>query len=358
MRRVTWSRRIAIVRPTLILCVVVGLALIFLVSRLAPSPVRPPKPVFVASGDWEPFVGSDLTGGGPVARLVSEVLQRQGYAPEVTFTTWSLAEQRTGSGAAIGGFPFVGSDSRRDEFLLSDPLLDFDYVLFVRRGDRAALAVDKSADLADLDVAHIAGYDYWPELEAAVAEFVEYPSAAAAFAALAAGEVDVVPEGRESGEAILSSPSYSGDATDIVPLPAGDNPLLGSREALYFMLPPSDDNRRFLAAFNRSLALVKATDLYTETLAALDSRGGNDELELRSVGGVGLAVLRDRTGRSVVTPVGTRVRVVAWPAEFSEGVDSVSDRPIDVQVKVLDGPSQGRIMSVDARALVIGDSAP
>ncbi|MFC5494714.1 transporter substrate-binding domain-containing protein [Nocardioides caricicola] len=342
--------------PTLVLCLVVVLVLMFLVSRLTSSPVRPPKPVLVASGDWEPYVGADLAGGGPVSRIVSEVLERQGYAPEVTFSTWSLAEERTDRGSVIGGFPFVASESRQQDFLLSDPLLDFDYVLFVRRDDQVAQRISEPSDLAALRVAHVAGYDYWPELEAAVADFIEYPTTAAALTALANGDVDVVPDGLKAGEAALSAPSFLGDASTVEPLPAGDNGLLGSHEALHFMLPPSDENRRFLDGFNQALAAVKATDLYADAIAALDTSSGDEGLTVQAVGDAELAVLSDASGRLVLTPSGTGVRVLEWPDEFRSGVARVPTRPVMVEVKVLDGPSQGRILLADARALVLGGS--
>jgi polar amino acid transport system substrate-binding protein len=353
MSRPRWARRLGMLWPSLLLVLLVTVVLVFLVSRLTASPARPLKPIFVVSGDWQPFVGEDLPGGGPVARLVTEVLQRQGYAPGVAFTTWPLAQQRTDDRSVIGGFPFVGSEARRAEYLLSDPLVEFEYVLFVRRGQQLTGA----DDLRALDVAHIDGYDYWPELEETVTDFVEYPSKEAAFAALASGEVDVVPEGRDSGAAVLSSRSFSGDSSAIVAVEPGDDPLLGSTETMHFMLARTEDNRRFLDEFNRMLAEVKRTDVYDDVMTSLEAGSGADELTLQPVGATGLVVLTDRSGRLLITPAGTRVRVVTWPAAFTQGLDRLPTRPVRVVVKVLDGPARGRVMTVDARALVLDGGA-
>ena len=196
MARTTLSRnRWALWGPPLLLALVISAVLVLIGSRFASTPASPAQPILVASGDWEPFVGPDLPGGGPVAAVVTEVLQRQGYAPEVGFTTWPLALQRTEEQSVVATFPFVGTASRRADYLLSDPLLDFDYRLFVRRDDEVAAAISSAADLETLRVAHIAGYEYWAELVDAVPSFIEYASKEAAFDALASGEVDVVGDG-------------------------------------------------------------------------------------------------------------------------------------------------------------------
>lgn len=355
-----WSRRLGAWWPPAVLVLLVALVLVLLASRLAGSPNRPARPVLVASGDWEPFVGSDLTGGGPVTELVTEVLQRQGYAPEVRYTTFSLALQRTAQQSVIGSYPFVGSAERRSDFLLSDKLLDFQYVLFVRADDAAA-RIDDAADLAGLRVARIEGYDYWPELNDAVAAqtegYLPYASKEAAFDALAAGEVDVVPEGLLSGDAVLTSPDFTGDAGAITHVDPGTNPLLGSVEALYFMVEPSRANEEFIASFDRQLAEVKKTELYDQVVSAIAEQEGDGTVTLQPLGDDGLVRLRDGGGRTVLTPTGTAVRVVEWPPEFSQGVAGDPATDIDVQVKVLDGPARGRILTVDARSLVLGSAS-
>lgn len=358
MARTTLSRnRWALWGPPLLLALVISAVLVLIGSRFASTPASPAQPILVASGDWEPFVGPDLPGGGPVAAVVTEVLQRQGYAPEVGFTTWPLALQRTEEQSVVATFPFVGTASRRADYLLSDPLLDFDYRLFVRRDDEVAAAISSAADLETLRVAHIAGYEYWAELVDAVPSFIEYASKEAAFDALASGEVDVVPEGSLSGEAVLAAPGFAGDAGDVVQLEADDNPLLGSTEALHVMLAPTDENRRILEAFNDALAEVKQTELYDGLVAGLGSDGSaGEELTLQPVAAGRLIVLRDPGERTYVAPAGTRVRVLSWPPALSEGVATLSRERIDVQVKVLSGPLLGRVLRVDVRSLVLGEA--
>ena len=356
MARTLWSRRLSLWWPPLLLALVISVVLVLIGSRFASTPASPAQPILVASGDWEPFVGPDLPGGGPVSQVVTEVLQRQGYAPQVSYTTWSLALQRTEKQSVVATFPFVGSASRRSDYLLSDPLLAFDYRLFVRRGDDVAAAISTAADLQSLRVAHIAGYEYWAELVDAVPSFVEYASKEAAFEALAAGDVDVVPEGSLSGEAVLSAPGFGGDVGDVVQLEAGDNPLLGSTEALHVMLAPTDENRRILEGFNAALAEVKQTELYDGLVAGLEGGSGGDELTLQPVTEGQLIALSDAEGRTYVATTGTRVRVLSWPPALVDGVASPPRGRIDVQVKVLSGPLLGRVLSVDVRSLVLRDA--
>ncbi|WP_426246367.1 substrate-binding periplasmic protein [Nocardioides sp. LHG3406-4] len=334
----------------MVLLVLVAVVVTVVATRLSAGPARPAKPVLVASGDWEPFVGPDLPDGGPVTRLVTEVLQRMGYAPEIGFTSWPLALQRTADTVVLGTFPFVGSDERREDFLLSAPLLDVDYVLFVRTGERAS-EIDEPEDLRALDVAHVAGYDYWTELEAAVPQFVEYASKEAAFAALAAGDVDVVPEGLLSGNAVLASGDFVGDSNEIESLNVGDNPLRGSTESLHLMLAPTDENRRLLAEFDRLLAEVRDSEFYDGVVQQVEGETADEEVILQPWRPGGHVVLRDGAGRYVVTTTGTRARVLAWPAAFTEGAPRPPREVIRIQVKVLSGPLTGRILAVDARSL-------
>jgi polar amino acid transport system substrate-binding protein len=336
-------RRMVRVVPLGLLALVAALIVVYVATRVVASPPRPDRPVLIASGDWEPFVGPDLPDGGPVARLVTEVLARQGYAAQVSFTTWPLALQRSQEGTVVGAFPFVGSAERREDYLLSAPLLDFDYVLFVDR--RTASSVRDAADLSGLRVAHISGYDYWPELDAAVDGYQEYPSKEAAFAALVDDEVDVVPEGLLSGRAVLASPTFPGDEAAVTPLDPTLDPAFGSTEALHLMLPRSADNAAFLRQFDGHLADVRADELYASLVASVS---GEPDVVVELVTPDGRPpTLRDPASRERVQVLrGTRAVVTAWPAGYGAATTGAPDGRL--RVKVLDGPNAGRVLQVAA----------
>jgi polar amino acid transport system substrate-binding protein len=336
--------------PVLVLSAVVAVSAVVVAVGLRASPVSPSRPVPVSSGSWAPFVGPELPDGGPVTELVVETLRRAGYSPEVSYTSWSLAEERVTSGASLGVFPLVGSESRRAELLLSDPLVDFEYVLFYdrRRGEPRVAA---AGDLGTMRVGGIAGYDYWPELDAAVGDFVEFESTLDGFQALAEGKVDVLAEGLLSGRAVLADPAFAGDAGDFDYL-RQDNPVVHSVQGLYFMMADTSAAATVMERFNRELAKMRQSDEYERIVDDLEP-SASQEVALTPAGQSGLVELMDEAGKLVLlAPPDTRARVLAWPEEFT---GAASGRPgrILVKVKVTNGPAQGRVLYVDARAIRI-----
>jgi ABC-type amino acid transport substrate-binding protein len=339
--------------------VVAALALtaVLVVGQLREPRAAAPRPVLVASGSWAPFVGPDLPDGGPLVELVTEVLRSQGYSPEVGYTSWSLAERRARGGDAIGVFPLVGSAGRGEDLLRSDPLLDFEYVLFYDRS-RPVPAVTAPADLGALRVGRIAGYDYWPELERAVPEFVEFPNSLDAFRALAAGEIDLLPEGLLSGNAVLADSALASDAQGFGHLD-GPAPLVRSTQGLYFMMPRTPEAPALLRDFNTGLADFRTTDAYEAIVAGLTDGTAAERVSLVPAGTDGLVELLEADGTpALLTPRGTRARVLEWPPAFVTGAPAEPDpdEPVLVRVKITNGPAVGRVFSVDARDLVLPES--
>lgn len=336
--------------PALVLLGAVVAAAGVVAVGLRGSPAAPSRAVLVSSGAWAPFVGPDLPGGGPVTELVVELLSRSGYSPEVRYTSWPLAEETVSSGASIGAFPLVASESRRTKFLLSDPLIDFEYVLFYNRRNGEP-KVSSAGDLGALRVGGIAGYDYWDELESAVPEFVEFESALEGFQALADGRIDLLAEGLLPGQAVLADPSFAGDAGDFGHL-QGDNRLVHSVQGLHFMMADTNETASVMAKLNGVLTKMRQSQEYEDIIAGLEP-SAFDEVTLTPVALSGLVELLDQEGKPVLlAPKGTRARVLAWPEAFV-GTGGPPSAKVLVKVKVTNGPAQGRVLHVDARALLL-----
>ncbi|WP_328417897.1 transporter substrate-binding domain-containing protein [Micromonospora sp. NBC_00389] len=318
--------------------------------KLRSSPVSPSRPVLISSGAWAPFVGPELPDGGPVTKLVVEVLNRSGYSPEISYTSWSLAEEQVASGSAVGVFPLVSSGSRHANFLISDPLIDFEYVLFYdRRVGKPQIS--PAANLSALRVGRIAGYDYWHELESAVTDFVEFDSALDGFRALADGRIDLLAEGLLSGHAVLTDPSFAGDAGNFAYLQDG-GPLVHSVQGLHFMMADTSAATSVMKEFNKELAKMRQGPAYEEIVSELEPSAVGD-VTLTPSGKTGLVELLNADGKLVLlAPGGTRARVLTWPKEFVGSAGTPSEN-ILVEVKVTNGPAKGRVLYVDARALQI-----
>lgn len=349
--------------------VAVGVALVVVagltMSRVATRPGQVAQSIVVASGPWAPFVGPDLADDGPVSRIVVEALRRAGYAPQVSFSSWAVVAERTSSREVVGAFPYIATASRRADFVVSDAILAFDYVLFA---PAPAPAVDL-AGLADMRIGLIDGYAAWQELDELV-EFVPVPTAEQGFRCLidgaadeAAAEdlcgehgpIDLLVEGRLSGRAVVAAnPAWDADAVEVLAAGPGDDlaGVVASEERLHLLAPRSDQGAALVAAFDEALADVRGSELYREALADIKASGG-DRATLVPAGNRDLPLLWSSQDGDVgvVTPVGTRVTVIDWSPAFTTPGPGTAIDPGRLRVKVDSGPSAGEVMWVDAAAL-------
>lgn len=342
-----WSRtRVQVAVPGLLLALAIVLAFGWLASQVRSAPARPDRQVVIASGTWEPYVGPGLADGGPVTRIVVDALAARGYQADVRWTSWPSGLASTRRGSVAGTFPFVGTEERRTDFLVSDPIVDFEYVLFARRVDGALPQVRTAADLAGLRLARIEGYEYWPELRDAAVETVPYATSGDAFEALVRGDVDLVPEGRQPGLALLSSGSLTADREQVDFLPPGDDPLLTATRPLSLLMPRGPGNQEIMREFNEGLREIKGTDVFADAVSELESGVVPVEVSLRDPTGRAAVRLRTLDGRWLLTPAGTRARVVRWPDAYLEPVRSLPRSSERVEAKLLSGPSAGRLVEV------------
>jgi ABC-type amino acid transport substrate-binding protein len=341
--------------PTAIILAVAVVATTIITIGLRTAPPGPAKPVVISTSEWAPYVDPSAQAGGPVTEVVSEVLRRAGYQPEIRYTSWSLVEEGVEAGTSAAAFPLVTSTDRSEKFIASEPLVQFEYVLFYdRRVGEPEIA--KEADLAKLRVGAVAGYDYWPEIDRAVDDWVEFDSALSGFEALAAGEIDVLAEGRVAGQALIASPQFRGDAADIDYIRA-ESPLVRSKQGLHLMVAQTEEATAFVKAFDRELLEFQRTEEYQELLGTRDgSAGASVQLEPFTSGT--LVELLDKHGQTILlAPRGTAATVLDWPAEFTNVAGPNSESPL-IQVKITTGPAAGRVVFVDSRAIIIGGEAP
>lgn len=292
------------------------------------QPPRAAQSVQVITSDWQPYVDTTMDQGGTVGEIVVSVLASSGYNGEVAYDTWSSGLERVDQGTAFGIFPMVKSASRDELYEYSDPLVDYKYVLFKRRGMGVPEAV-LSGDLSGTRVGIIDGYDYWPELDESGATFESFPTTAAGFEALNKGEVDFLAESDIVGNALLNGQKFDGDANefDIV---QGDNPALSSTDSVYFLIRKSKLSKSVMEKFNKALAEYKKTERYNELVATLD--GMTDTVTLA---GDSLVQVKSATGEELgAVPPGITGRVLQWPIELQSGAM--------LKIKMLDGPLSGR----------------
>jgi ABC-type amino acid transport substrate-binding protein len=278
-----------------------------------------------------------------------------GYRPEVTFTSWDVILDQTSRVEVLGAFPFIASEERRERYELSDPILEFDYVLFYYRPhvmQPETLQTAEDFRAAGYRFGKVEGYDVWSELEAAEFEFREYPTREAAFRALVYGEIDFLPEGLQVGTVITRGSDVIADAEFFGYLDARENALLGATEELHLLLPKTDSARRLLDRFNAELQQVKETAVYSEALLEINLVGQEpDEVILQPVPGEAFITVEASDDQNYLVPAGSRGIVIAWSTAFDTPfTGSVDDMQL-VTIKLLNGPLTGRVVQVDARAV-------
>ncbi|HWK19369.1 MAG TPA: transporter substrate-binding domain-containing protein [Microbacteriaceae bacterium] len=305
---------------------------------LREQPAAQVRPVLVLSGEWAPYSGPDLDGGGPAIRILTDVLEQSGYSPTVQYTTWAAIEDRLVSGAVFGGFPLASSESRRSELLLSDPLIEFEYVLFIRASDASTAG---AATLDGLRAGGVAGYDYWPELEDATA-IQRFPTTFAGLQALADGEIDVFAEGRLAGWAAAGDPDNNLDANAFAVLERSAA-WARSTESLVFAMPRRPGNEAVLDQINAAISAYRGGTEHAKHLALLHD--GPAQLVTLDAATGSTVPLRDVSGAIVgMTPSGTAARVLAWPPRSAQGTPSSDDAL--TEVKLIDGPAPGGVYFV------------
>lgn len=78
----------------------------------------------MASGEWAPYIGSELKRQGVVAQILQEALQTQGATLHVRFLPWPRAYKATARGDYDLLAPAYVSAERKLRFLVSEPFLD------------------------------------------------------------------------------------------------------------------------------------------------------------------------------------------------------------------------------------------
>jgi len=329
---------------------------------LWPRPPAPPQPVNLVTSEWEPYVVPDRDDGGPLGALVSRVFQSAGYLPRMEFTSWPDAQERVASQSAVAAFPFIETAERRQRFHVSDPVTTFRYALFHRADGEvteerlARWSMGEGEDLGWV-LGAIDGYELWESLDEIASVDRWYESQQAAFAALAAGEIDLLPEGDIVGFDFLNSTEVGIDASTIVASETRDGVLADSEQELRILAPRNPEGARLIRRVNAAIETLTdqgVIDDYGAQLAELD----RDSTTGTRVVTVGMTTATDATGRSFMLAPGTSATVTDWPDSFVDGfgggLDSLPARAT-VEVKIGNGPSRGRLLRVDVEAIRIDE---
>ena len=167
-----------------------------------------------------PFSGPDLPGGGLVTQIIQEALGRMGAESDVEYLPWNQAYRRAESAQVLGTFPYVKDQERLALFYFSTPLYVTVERFFVAAN--ASIRFESDNDIQDKILCRPLGYSHESIqrfLDTKRVKLWEPNDLATCFQILAAGRVDLVPIGEETGRTLIRQ-MYGNDALfDVLPKP-------------------------------------------------------------------------------------------------------------------------------------------
>ena len=319
------------------------------------SEAKPPTPINLVTGEWAPFTGKQLENYGVITEIVTAAFNEMGYQPHFFFYSWTIAQRRMIEGDFLATFPFIKSPAREEKFILSDPLLHVEAVLFYKKDLlEAAEAVDEIGDLSRFRIGRVDGYELWEALARHAQNVVLFDDIYAAFEALNKGEIDFLPESKIVGQQLLRSAEFPYDASAFTYLSSSHVPGSTSREGLHLMLNKNSRNRTFVKKFNRALEKIKESPFYKHRLLA------TLRLEQTPLAPTRVQLIAPPTyplpfGRETIEaqtvfhlPHACPAVVLEWGKTFSEPTAPMTtpDRAGHSKIKILEGPLAGKVLYV------------
>ena len=86
----------------------------------------------ITNGEWPPFTSRRLPHGGPLSQIVTEAFERVGITVEYGYFPWKRAYEYARSGVWHGSVAWDKVPEHQRDFVMSDPIVHVDKVLFYR----------------------------------------------------------------------------------------------------------------------------------------------------------------------------------------------------------------------------------
>ena len=318
----------------ILLAIIFGLVIYVIATQLRAAPPQQKTPVTISTAEWSPYIGPELENNGPLAEIITDVLQRSGYQPHFEFTNWEPAEADVKNGATLAMGPVIDVDYRHEFGIYSDELMRFEYVLFGKTGGTFN-ELHKEQSLDGAKVAKIKGYKYWDALDDSGARFETFPTSLEAFKALARGEVDLVAEGKLAGQTVLRSEDFSYSADNFSILDNGHS-FNSNARGLHLFFGASQESENIVQSVNETLKEYKDSAEYQSRIDEITNQ--KDYARLKAPDGSAVRMkLKGQDNSDEMVISNSQVIILDQPSLGAEPT---------VPVKVLNGPSAGLVGEV------------
>ena len=235
-------------RPLVLLCA------LFLSISL-PGTLVAAETVRLTNGEWPPYLGEKLPHHGVASRIVSEAFALEGIEVQWEFHPWARSLQLAQSGKRAGSAVWLYSEERKQQFHISDPVVDSGYYLFHRKGHHFDWqSVD---DLRDQRIGGTRSYDYGAAFQQAEAEgriqVRRSTSDELNFRLLLAGRIDLFPMDKVVGFDMLHQHFSAAERAQLT-----FHPSALRSDSLHLLLARGvAGNEELIARFNRGLAQLR-----------------------------------------------------------------------------------------------------
>ncbi|MTI09227.1 substrate-binding periplasmic protein [Curvivirga aplysinae] len=163
----------------------------------------------LTNGEWKPYQSEELPNYGPYSEIAKLAFAEVGIEVEFGFFPWNRATRLVEEGRWDGTFFWVATPERRQKFLLSNPVITLQEVIYYNK-DRP-LTVEQLSDFSGLTLGRIQSSAFGGQFNELVTDgelsVSIVPTNENLFKMLYSGRVDFVPELINSGyDAIDSLP--------------------------------------------------------------------------------------------------------------------------------------------------------
>lgn len=223
--------------------------------------------VEIANGQWKPYLGEELPGGGPVGEAVRAAFETQGWEVNYHYLPWARGREQAADGELDGTIVWSRNAEREKNFHFAGPVLQLHTVFFHRAGD--GFSWSEPADLEGMTIGGIVDYDYGPFTRGDAAERFDVERASSLelnFRKLLKGRVDVVAEERNVGRATLAEMELTDEvAMDSTPIKTAD---------YYMMVGKAGDRAaEIVEVFEAGMQEIRENGRYDEILGDLGGSG-------------------------------------------------------------------------------------
>lgn len=116
----------------------------------------------ITTGEWSPFVSSNLPGNGFISEIIKEACQAAGLTVTIQFVPWSRSEAIIEHGKVFASFPFSSNETRAKFAYFSKPIATSRTVFFYNKEKMVDFTFSQLDEIKSYLVGGVRGYYYEP----------------------------------------------------------------------------------------------------------------------------------------------------------------------------------------------------